>query len=380
MALILLAANNAQTVLAAGISASATSITVNSGTGSLFPTPTSGVSFFKLTLIDAATGQLNEIVHVTARVGDTMTIVRGQEGTTSRAWSANDIAANMLTSGTLGFFAQLESPSFTGIPLVPTAPAGTKTTQAASTAFVMQASSGTVGASLNARMSLSSAAVSGTFTADSLVVADALNGNLYRLSSVNKTINLTTTGAGGMDTGSAPASGFVGLYVIYNPTTDTSAMLAVNATSSLVAEIYGGANMPSGYTASSLVAVIPTNSSSQMIIGLLTGRTFSFVSVSPMSTTTATSGWTLANIASTVPKNTKQIKGTFNVSAQTGQSVTVCGVAGSSTGIGSFFGGSVVSSQLQYVLDLVSSQSVYYQAQVSGGTIGATLAVGAYTI
>ncbi|WP_209442432.1 hypothetical protein [Enterobacter roggenkampii] len=103
MALTLLAANNAQTVLAAGISASATSLTVNSGTGSLFPAPSAGVSFFKLTLIDAATGQLTEIMHVTARTGDTMTIERGQEGTTARAWSANDIAANMMTAGTLSY-------------------------------------------------------------------------------------------------------------------------------------------------------------------------------------------------------------------------------------------------------------------------------------
>ncbi|WP_404853656.1 hypothetical protein [Escherichia coli] len=103
MALTLLAANNAQTVLAAGISASATSLTVNSGTGSLFPAPSDRVSFFKLTLIDAATGQLTEIMHVTARTGDTMKIERGQEGTTARAWSANDIAANMMTAGTLNY-------------------------------------------------------------------------------------------------------------------------------------------------------------------------------------------------------------------------------------------------------------------------------------
>lgn len=106
MALTLLSANNASTVLSAGISASATTLTVNTGTGGLFPSPVSGKSFFKLTLIDAATGTLTEIVHVTARTGDTMTIVRGQEGTTNRLWSANDIAANMMTAGTLDLFAQ----------------------------------------------------------------------------------------------------------------------------------------------------------------------------------------------------------------------------------------------------------------------------------
>ncbi|MGE4719417.1 glycine-rich domain-containing protein [Yersinia enterocolitica] len=106
MALTLLSANNASTVLSAGISASATTLTVNTGTGGLFPSPVSGTSFFKLTLIDSATGTLTEIVHVTARSGDAMTIVRGQEGTANRLWSANDIAANMMTAGTLDLFAQ----------------------------------------------------------------------------------------------------------------------------------------------------------------------------------------------------------------------------------------------------------------------------------
>lgn len=103
MSLTLLASNNASTVLASSINASATTLTVNTGAGSLFPSPVSGTSFFKLTLIDAATGQLTEIVHVTARTGDVMTIERAQEGTAARAWSANDIAANMMTAGTLSY-------------------------------------------------------------------------------------------------------------------------------------------------------------------------------------------------------------------------------------------------------------------------------------
>ena len=103
MALSLLAANNAQTVLAAGISSTATSLTVNTGAGTLFPSPVTGTSFFKLTIIDAATGTLTEIVHVTARNGDVFTIQRGQEGTVPRAWSANDIVANMMTAGTLSY-------------------------------------------------------------------------------------------------------------------------------------------------------------------------------------------------------------------------------------------------------------------------------------
>lgn len=161
MALTLLTANNAQTVLAAGISASATSLTVNSGTGALFPSATAGVSYFKLTLVDAATGQLSEIVHVTARSGDTMTITRGQEGTTARAWSANDIAANMLTAGTISLLAPLDSPALTGTPTVPTASPGTSTTQAASTAFVASAITAAKGRLITPPKTLYS---SGTYT------------------------------------------------------------------------------------------------------------------------------------------------------------------------------------------------------------------------
>lgn len=162
MALILLTANNAQTVLAAGISASATSLTVNSGTGELFPSASAGVSYFKLTLVDAATGQLSEIVHVTARSGDTMTITRGQEGTTARAWSANDIAANMLTAGTISLLAPLDSPELTGTPTVPTASPGTSTTQAASTAFVASAITAATGRLINIQVFTASGTVTKT--------------------------------------------------------------------------------------------------------------------------------------------------------------------------------------------------------------------------
>lgn len=101
MALSLLASNNAKSVLAAGISASATVLTVSSGMGSLFPSPTPGANYFKLTIIDAATKTITEIVHVTSVSGDVMTIIRGQEGTKPRVWSTNDIVANMMTAGSL---------------------------------------------------------------------------------------------------------------------------------------------------------------------------------------------------------------------------------------------------------------------------------------
>lgn len=109
MTLKLLANNNAKSVLAAGISASATVITVGSGAGALFPAPVSGESYFKLTVTDAATKTINEIMHVTSVSGDVMTVIRGQEGTTARVWSTNDIVANLMTAGSLLSFLQISN-------------------------------------------------------------------------------------------------------------------------------------------------------------------------------------------------------------------------------------------------------------------------------
>ncbi|MGS6265415.1 hypothetical protein ACVGWD_06310, partial [Enterobacter asburiae] len=58
------------------------------------------------------------------------------EGTTARAWSANDIAANMLTAGTIMLLAQLESPSITGTPTGPTAGGRKNTTELSTTPFL----------------------------------------------------------------------------------------------------------------------------------------------------------------------------------------------------------------------------------------------------
>ena len=149
--MILLAANNAKTVLASGINASATSLTVASGKGAYFPTPVSGTSAFLLTLTDAATETQTEIVLVTAVSGDAFTITRAQEGTTALAWSVNDIAMNTVTAGTLSnYYAQLDSPTFINVPAAPTAAAGSNTTQLANMAALYAA---TVGFGLGASTS-----------------------------------------------------------------------------------------------------------------------------------------------------------------------------------------------------------------------------------
>ena len=90
--------NNAKTTLASGVTNSATSITV--ADGSVFPS-ISGSEYYYVTLEVFADNTLLEIVKVTARSGNTLTITRGQDGTSARAFSADDKCELRLTAAAL---------------------------------------------------------------------------------------------------------------------------------------------------------------------------------------------------------------------------------------------------------------------------------------
>jgi len=95
--------NNAATGLVSPITSSATTLTVNGGSGTLFPNPTGG-NYFMITLISSSSGNM-EIVQCTARSGDTFTIVRAQEGTTAQAFAIGDSVQLRITAGSLQTFA-----------------------------------------------------------------------------------------------------------------------------------------------------------------------------------------------------------------------------------------------------------------------------------
>ena len=80
-------ANSAFATLASGINSSATSITLTTGQGARFPSLSAG-DYFYATLIDTSNNL--EIVKCTARSTDVLTVTRGQESTTARAFSTGD--------------------------------------------------------------------------------------------------------------------------------------------------------------------------------------------------------------------------------------------------------------------------------------------------
>ena len=91
-------ANNAVSTLASGINNSATSITVASGNGALFPSLT-GSEYFFVTLIDASNNL--EIAKCTARSSDVLTVTRAQESTSARAFATGDRIELRITAQSL---------------------------------------------------------------------------------------------------------------------------------------------------------------------------------------------------------------------------------------------------------------------------------------
>lgn len=98
--------NNARSALASSITDVATSLTVTTGHGSKFPSP-SGSDYSLLTLVGFdANGNENawEIVKCTGRASDVLTIVRAQESTSAAAWGAGATVESRVTKGTIERF------------------------------------------------------------------------------------------------------------------------------------------------------------------------------------------------------------------------------------------------------------------------------------
>jgi hypothetical protein len=104
-------ANNVSTTLANPItSTTQTSITLTSSAN--LPTIAAG-QIFVLTLNDAATQSVFEVLYCTARSGATLTVTRGQEGTAATTWLGGDYAYGSVTAAMLGDFANVTTvPNF----------------------------------------------------------------------------------------------------------------------------------------------------------------------------------------------------------------------------------------------------------------------------
>tara|TARA_R110002012_G_scaffold315261_1_gene528892 strand:+ start:6813 stop:7301 length:489 start_codon:yes stop_codon:yes gene_type:complete len=90
--------NNAKSTLAGSILIADTELAVAGGDAAKFPSLASG-DWFPLTVVDADGNR--EIMRCTARAGATLTVTRGQEGTTARNFAAGSRCDLRLTAGAI---------------------------------------------------------------------------------------------------------------------------------------------------------------------------------------------------------------------------------------------------------------------------------------
>jgi hypothetical protein len=91
-------ANFAQSTLATAVDADDTSVVVQTGDGAKFPTCCTGSQDFYVVL---QTGTTQEVVRVTNRSTDTLTVVRAQQGTSGASFGIGSRVEQRVTRGTL---------------------------------------------------------------------------------------------------------------------------------------------------------------------------------------------------------------------------------------------------------------------------------------
>jgi hypothetical protein len=224
------------------------------------------------------------------------------------------------------------------------------------------------GTARNASLLVTAASATANFTADELIVEDAAGS--YRLNNFNKPINLAAVGLGGMDTGAAPANGYVGLYAIYSPASGVSGLLAVNAVTAVLPNLYAGLYMPAGFTASALVSILPTQATGLFAVCEQYDRHVDCSSISILNTTVQTSAITA--VVAGLPKNARMIGGSSTVTSGTAASVSLSLFASDASVGQKTNNGSVPAGGQQTVpfdrLHIRTPQTIRYATSTIGGT------------
>jgi hypothetical protein len=176
---------------------------------------------------------------------------------------------------------------------------------------------GLIGDAVNLYCHVAAVSPSATWAADQVIVGSAIGGLLTLLSSINLTLNLATTGAGGMDTGTSPASANVAVYLIYNPTSGAKALLGQAMGAAFAPVCYGGTHMPAGFTQSALISSIKTTATGQFPVFHQANRRIGFIP-QVVNLTNATAAWTALSVATVVTPNAIGISGTGVIGASAG--------------------------------------------------------------
>lgn len=198
------------------------------------------------------------------------------------------------------------------------------------------------------------------------------------LSSVSVSINLASSGANGLDTGSESASAYYHYSIIFNPTTVTTAGLFHKSISS--------PTMPSDYTYRAYVGTIRNNASSNLTKISQVDRIIRTEPLVALNGVVPAAGGTYeaVGIQNMVPPNAYRVFGTVG----SGDNLTsgVIAVAADSNGVGAEYSGGTVQSDFidnfysasSFEINLIESQTIYWKAEPI--TFEAQLIISGYAI
>jgi hypothetical protein len=361
------AADNVSTTLATAASSTATTFTLASSAN--LPTLAAGQAM-PLTMNDAATGLIYEVVYVTAISGVTLTVVRAQEGTGAQNWNIGDYAFCAPTSGTVATALGNPNNAFQVAP-------ATQSQHAVQFGQLVA----NIGDRRNLLCDIPAASASATFTAESVVVGTAVGGLLSLVTNLNASINLGTVGAGGMDVSGLPATSSVAVYLIRNQVTGAVALLGQNASAVVPTSVYSGAAMPSGYTQSALLTILLVTSS-QFGSCYVQERHVTLNQINQVTTGSSSVSNVLLSLGVPYGAKAADLNVTFACSAVTNANFSIGGTSTGTLGTTSFqvAGGSGSGAAQIRKFFLRTIQTVWYSITNSAGSPTTIISLVGYDI
>lgn len=210
-----------------------------------------------------------------------------------------------------------------------------------------------------------------TWTADDLVLEDT-SGNQKRITSFNKTVNIATSGAGGLDTG-AEASG-THYYAWAIAKTDGTQSIILSTASTV-----GTITFPAGYSYAGLIGSVRNNGSSNFVDFRQLGGLVEIDATQCLTSGTATSdtslnagSGTVTALSTIVPALVRKVQGYARVSdsGSAASALTIKPVTGSNVGrkIINNPGGSTQTAGGYFEALMVAAQTLFYN--VTAGDSG----------
>lgn len=245
-------------------------------------------------------------------------------------------------------------------------------------------SSGVIGYARNLNASLLAQGPTVTVTADEITLQNALGGVPYKFANVSKTINISTTGLNGIDTGILSANSFCAVYWIYNPTTGVLGLLGQQASNAAkMPEVYAGGNAPSGFTISSLAGIWPAGTVNATFAPFgQVDRKVDWGGVLVLGGSSAI-GSVIARTSTGIPYNARMVGGFNQVGSTAATTITqtLTSIALANAG-GQYNTQSLTASGSEansFNLSITTPQTIYQTTTNTAGTPSFTIGVNSYT-